>query len=319
MRRELFACPNFRWIDVAHPTEEELESLRELYNLPPHQVQDTLDPIHLPKFERVGSISFLIMRIFDVESDLTADTIRGLTRKIGVFIGPSFIITVHRLDPDYFQGLVENCLSDFEGEMVSDMRIPPLLVKFLNKALQSYRLMLEIAENELDGFEFSLFDREADIDMFKDLHIIRRRLALAKRIFLHSQDVVVKLSPSSDTNYPLFQDLKEQVTGLIFMTDELLEDATSLLSLQISLASQRTNEVVRVLTVFSVFFMPLTFIAGVYGMNFKVMPELNWRYGYLFACGIMILVTCLIGWWFYRKGWLKFFNIENLNDNKDNS
>jgi magnesium transporter len=65
--------------------------------------------------------------------------------------------------------------------------------------------------------------------------------------------------------------------------------------------------------------MPLTFIAGVYGMNFKVMPELNWRYGYLFACGIMILVTCLIGWWFYRKGWLKFFNIENLNDNKDNS
>jgi magnesium transporter len=74
--------------------------------------------------------------------------------------------------------------------------------------------------------------------------------------------------------------------------------------LAISVASQRTNEVIRVLTIFSVFFMPLTFIVGIYGMNFRTMPEIEWVWGYPFAWGIMISVTLAIGLWFKRRGWL---------------
>ena len=307
MRRELFACQNFRWIDLAHPTNEELTGIQEEFQLAETLVEDVLDPIHLPKFERSGVNNFVILRIFDVESDLTSDTIQALTRKIAVFIGPTFIITVHRLDPDYFQDLIEQCLNEFEDLESRDLTIPVVLVKFLNRALQSYHLLLEIAENELDGFEYSLFDKETDIHLFKDLHIVRRRLALAKRIFIHSQDVIQKLSPSSDLSSTLYQDIRENLTSLIFLTDELLEDATSLLSLQISLASKKTNEVVQVLTIFSVFFMPLTFIVGIYGMNFKVLPEVEWEFGYLFVWILMISVTLGIGFWFGKKGWLAAF------------
>jgi magnesium transporter len=90
-----------------------------------------------------------------------------------------------------------------------------------------------------------------------------------------------------------------------FYADELLEDVNNLLSIQLALASHRTNEVVRVLTVFSVFFLPLTFIVGIYGMNFRYMPELQERWGYPAAMAGMGFVTLMIYLWFRRRGWLK--------------
>jgi magnesium transporter len=87
-------------------------------------------------------------------------------------------------------------------------------------------------------------------------------------------------------------------------TKHIIDNVGNLLNIYISLSSQRTNEVVRVLTLFSVFFMPLTFIAGIYGMNFDFMPELRWHYGYLSAMLFMTFVTVIIFWWFKRKGWL---------------
>jgi magnesium transporter len=87
--------------------------------------------------------------------------------------------------------------------------------------------------------------------------------------------------------------------------DELLEEVNSLLSIQLALASHRTNEVVRVLTVFSVFFLPLTFIVGIYGMNFDFMPELRQRWGYPAVLAGMGAVTLAIYLWFRRRGWLR--------------
>jgi len=90
-----------------------------------------------------------------------------------------------------------------------------------------------------------------------------------------------------------------------FYADELLEDVNNLLSMQLALASHRTNEVVRVLTVFSVFFLPLTFIVGVYGMNFHFMPELRSPWGYPAVLVGMGLVTLAIYLWFRSRGWLR--------------
>jgi magnesium transporter len=84
-----------------------------------------------------------------------------------------------------------------------------------------------------------------------------------------------------------------------------VDDVNNLLSIQLSLASHRTNEVVRVLTVFSVFFLPLTFIVGVYGMNFQHMPELREHWGYPAVLAGMALVTLAIYFWFRRRGWLR--------------
>jgi magnesium transporter len=98
--------------------------------------------------------------------------------------------------------------------------------------------------------------------------------------------------------------LKEELDSFNYFSDELLDDATSLANLEMALAARKVNEIIRMLTLFSVFFMPLTFIVGIYGMNFKFMPELESQLGYPAVLLFMLVVTATIFFWFRKKNWL---------------
>jgi magnesium transporter len=111
--------------------------------------------------------------------------------------------------------------------------------------------------------------------------------------------------PAAGRTATLFRDVQENAESYHFYADELLDDANTLLNVQLALASHRTSEVMRVLTVFSVFFLPLTFIVGIYGMNFDYMPELRRPWGYPAVMALMTVVTFAIYRWFRRNGWLR--------------
>jgi magnesium transporter len=98
--------------------------------------------------------------------------------------------------------------------------------------------------------------------------------------------------------------LKDYYIKLDTVIEEVYDSINSLMNIYISLSSQRTNEVMRTLTVFTAFFLPLTFIVGVYGMNFHYMPELNHPSGYPMVLGLMLFITLFIWIWFKRKGWM---------------
>ena len=100
------------------------------------------------------------------------------------------------------------------------------------------------------------------------------------------------------------QDMRDQHLKMLTLYSQVLEDVNNLMNLSMSFAAKRTSEVMRILTVFSVFFMPLTFIVGIYGMNFKFMPELNKKWGYPAVLFFMAIVTVVIYLWFKRKKWL---------------
>lgn len=305
MRREIYKNHSSQWIDVSHPQPGEIAQLQKEFNLHQAMIQDTLDPVHLPKFEKLGQVTFAIIRIFDVDSEADSDTVESLTRKIAIFIGPNFIITVHRLDQEFVDSIFEPCFLEIQSQIDSgDVSLHLILAKFLNRAFRSYYIPLERSESDIIQFESNLFQHLHDAEMFKELHIIRRRLSLIKKILLNSQDVIQRLSPPGEFSSPIFQDLRERVANLNFMTDELLEDATNLLSLHISIASQKTNEVVRILTIFSVFFLPLNLIAGIYGMNFRYIPGLDHAGGHWIAISLMALVTLAILIWFRQKKWM---------------
>jgi len=107
-----------------------------------------------------------------------------------------------------------------------------------------------------------------------------------------------------EKNTPLLQNVKDDTHRLMFIAEQLSENVNHLLNLHVSLTSNRTNEVMRVLTVFSVFFMPITFIVGVYGMNFRYLPELEMQYGYFYVWLLMLGITAVLFIWFKRKGFL---------------
>src|SRR5690606_33999442 len=123
-----------------------------------------------------------------------------------------------------------------------------------------------------------------------------------KVIFLYKEGIEHFHSSSKKGVYT--RDLKDPQIRTSTLYENLSENVAQLLNVFFNISSNHTNEIMRILTIFSVFFMPITFVAGVYGMNFKNMPELEWYYGYPIAIAIMIVISLAIYLWFKRKGWL---------------
>lgn len=310
MRRTLAdeARHGLTWIDVVDPTADELAAIAREYGLHRTSVQDCLEPGHLPKYEKFPGSSFMIVRAYDEQSTATCATIQEFTRKVAIFAGPKFLITIHRTDQAYYQTAVAAILADLPSPANGDVPespVPQVVLSIVNVAVDSFTKPMETIEAGIEQFEAKVFgDHDVTVTM-KQVYVLKRRTMLLKRLFWHTLSVVQKMTPASDRTAPLYQDLRENVESNYVWADELLEEVNNLLSIQLAMASHRTNEVVRVLTVFSVFFLPLTFIVGIYGMNFQFMPELRSPYGYPGVMALMAVVTLLIFAWFRRRGWLR--------------
>ena len=292
----------FRWIDVVLPTREELQKIAAEHGLHSRMIEDCLDPEHLPKYESLNEKGFLITRAFDRHAPPDADTAQALTRKVAIIFGPDIFITIHRAPQEW----LEDVRSRWESRAAANHQTSSdLLADCLNAALSSFEEPLEQLENSIDTFEQTLFANRDVIAQLKAIHSVKRRASAFKRILWHTTNTIQRLQPQERVEAPLFQDLKENAEAYFVYADELLEELHALLNTQLSMASHRTNEIVRVLTVFSVFFLPLTFIVGIYGMNFRHMPELAWTWGYPLIIGIMALISFLIFLWFRKKGFLR--------------
>lgn len=291
---------HFRWLDCVLPTPEELGDIAAAYELHPTSVQDCLQPEHLPKFEKFDNALFLIARAYDEEAPDDADSVQELTRKIAVFWNHQFFITIHRQDQAYM-GKVRDAWRSSASHPASSFHI---LHDLLKRILLSYEAPLLAANEHLDHFEEKIFLERTETWMLQELYLLKRKATVFKKMIFLSKDILNTLALESRQHRPLLQDLQETADRLFFLADQLLENTTTLLNLHISLSSHRTNEVMRILTLFSVFFMPLTFIVGIYGMNFHFMPELNHPLGYPAVIIVMLFIALAIYIWFRRKGWL---------------
>lgn len=292
--------PPFTWIDVTAPSPAELQEVAARYGLPATAVEDSLDPEHLPKYERFNDSVFLILRVYDPLAPSSAGTVQQLTRKIAFFLRGDVGLTVHRVDLPAIAATRER----FTGPSAETCSGTTLLAALVNATLDSYDKPLQQAEDDIDSFEEGLFRPDLAAPPLEQVHILKRRVSLIKRMLWQTQNVIVRMTPAGERLVPLYQDLKENTESYHFWADQLQEDLNNLLSMHVTMSSHRTNEVMRVLTVFSAFFLPLTFIVGIYGMNFQFMPELGKRWGYPAVIGVMVVVCLVIFIWFRRRGWL---------------
>ncbi|MBK7427312.1 MAG: hypothetical protein IPI60_09955 [Saprospiraceae bacterium] len=287
--QKVVSFPNFVWTDICQPDRASLNKIAEQYGLDIFQIKDSLEHGHLPKFEEQPNYNFLILRAFTATIKQGATTINELSNKIAFFYNADKIITVHRSKFNF----LENINTEFS-------KSEELLLQLIHKMVETYQPPLNELDKHIEELEKTIFLKDHSKVSLKDLYFLKTQTRITKKLLQLFQNVINQIEVSH-TNKTALQDIKDGLLSLVLNYDEVLENANNLLNSYHSVNSQKSNDVMKLLTIFSAFFLPLTFVAGIYGMNFVNMPELTWQAGYFIILGIMIIIAIVIYLWFKRK------------------
>ncbi|MFV0531839.1 MAG: CorA family divalent cation transporter [Flavobacteriales bacterium] len=293
----IFKNDQCEWIDVEAPTGDDLIFLQKKYQINSLILEDTLDSNHLPKYEEDDQVKFFLMRENIDLKRKNLKTISDVSTKIGVFILDYVIITVHRL---------KNCsIYEYKKEILTEEEVSVDKIA-LNIALKVLRSFDDEAKKILelqDIYENEIFlQNNNESQEIRRLYRLKRKSGLNFRVLNISSQWVTKFNKLNITEGE-YNDLKDSLDDVISDFDHLNAQINSLISMFLALSDQKANQVMKLLAMFSVYFLPITFIAGLYGMNFDNIPELHTPYGYFITVGIMVFIILITFMYFRRKKW----------------
>lgn len=295
----VFKNRNCQWIDVESPTYEDLNYLHETYQINSLLLEDTTDPNHLPKFEQDQSLKFFLMRESTDLERKNLNNLSDISTKLGVFIFEDKIITVHRMKNRSIYELREEIKLQQESDISPDEIALILALKVMKSFDDESKLLLDA----MDKLEDEIFlKRGAGSHKIRKLYQLKRKAGLNSRIMNSSSDWIsnFRLLNINDSQMKDLQDKHDDVTTDF---EHLTAQATNLISMFLAMSDQRANQVMKVLAIYSMYFFPITFIAGIYGMNFKHMPELQHPYGYFITLAVMVVIALLTFLYVKKKGW----------------
>lgn len=280
---------NFIWIDIHNPEKEQLDDIAKRFQLDYFQIKDSLEKGHLPKLENQANYKFLILRAFTAKVDSRATNINELSNKIAFFYNGGKIISIHRAKFSFL---------DTDGGNFDS--VEEILLYFIHKMVETFVNPSIVLADKNNIIEKSIFLKNQKQVSLEDLYYQKSQTRISKKLLQITQNVVHQIEVSEKSKTAL-QDIKDRLLDLVLTYDEILEDSNTLLNTYMSVNAQKTNDVMKLLTVFSAFFLPLSFIAGVYGMNFENMPELKLTWGYFGVLTLMMGIAIVIYTWFRRK------------------
>ncbi|WEK71461.1 MAG: CorA family divalent cation transporter [Candidatus Chryseobacterium colombiense] len=286
------------WVDVEAPTEEDLKFLHERYEINNLLLEDTLDPNHLPKYEEDGNVKFFLLRESTELERKTLNTISDISTKIGIFLINHTIITIHRMKTKSIVHTKKE-LSSAEGNTTSD-KIALMIALLIMKSFDDESVSLM---ETMDNIENEIFLKNTNhTNQIRRLYKLKRKSGLNSRVLTISTDAIDKFKLLNLQDSEVV-DLKDKHKDVVADFDHLNIQITNLISMFLALSDQKANQVMKVLAIYSVYFLPITFIAGLYGMNFENMPELRHKYGYYITLGVMVLVVICTFIYARRKQW----------------
>lgn len=287
--KRIFEFQNFQWIDIENPTENSLNALNLPFSIDQNFLEDALETGHLPKIEKTKDYTFMILRAYTATENEKAIEVGEISNKIAFFVHKNSLITIHRAAFDFIDRTPKNLES-----------LDAVVLHLVNELLGTFEKPIKLQSDKMDQLEQNIFLHGGNNLSIEKLYFEKSKARLAKKILLITQNVINQFQVE-DKLASTLQDLKDTILDLILRTEEVVEDSNALLNSYMTFTAQKSNDVMKLLTVFSAFFLPLTFIAGVYGMNFDNMPELNWEYGYFLILLVMAILAIIIYVWFKRK------------------
>ena len=279
-----------------------LEEFGKRFDFHPLALEDILNTQHRPKLEEFEGYSLIILKMLFFDDQGQAIN----TEQISLLLGPNYVISFQELEGDVFDG-VRDRLQRSNGRIRH--RGPDYLAyALIDSIVDSYFHILEKIGDQLVQLEEELISNP-DSSMLTTIHHYKRELLLLRKSVWPLREVISQMhkedSPLISEGTQIYlRDLYDHTVQVIDTLEMYRDTVTGLQDLYMSSVSNRMNEIMKVLTIMASIFIPLTFIAGIYGMNFEYIPELKWRYSYFVLWGFMASCAVAMLVYFRRKNWL---------------
>jgi magnesium transporter len=290
------------WWDFNESTEEENQSLADYFHFHPLAIQDCIGDVHYPKVDFYETYLYLVIHGVDADKS----EVEGFAPKeLDIFLGHDYLVTFHKKPA---RSIAEVLRRARENSPIFEYGLDFVLYTILDILVSNYLPVLEDIEDELDQTEEILF-QDPDQSVLRRILDLKRTLMRLKRTIFPQREVVNHLARNeyqlvSRKTQIYFRDIYDMLYRMSEMTESFRDVTSAMVETYLSTVSNRLNEVMKVLTLFTTIFMPLTVITGIYGMNFQHMPELTWHYGYYLVLGFMALTFLTMILYFRHKKWL---------------
>lgn len=265
-------------------------------------IEDIIDDSrHLPKIDAFEDYIFCSLRSMHIEGDTVEE------EHISFILGKNYLISFQERPGDVFDDVRERILTN-KGRL-RKRGVDYLLYRLLDAVNDELGEIVTFFEDKIQDIEDLLIKEGHHYDAVEDILNLKKQLIKIRKIVFPIEEVVRKLArEESDIITTItrqyFKDIHERLLQILEQFKDFRELANNLMDLHHLNLSQRTNSVMQLLTIVSTVFIPLTFITGVYGMNFDSMPELHWQYGYVGVWILMVIITIIMIWLTKRRNWL---------------
>lgn len=298
---------NLVWVDFLAETDAEIAGAQDIllnvFKFHYLTVEDCIETRNQPKVEAFPDYFYFI--VHGVRPDTSSANFK--TKELDGYLGKNFVVTFHLERFMSIKAVKQHIRS---STFACRRGAAYLLHQILDQLVDLYMPVIDDFDTSINDLEDRVFLlKDSSSKILEEIMDLRRSVARLKRISTRQLDVLYRIShgefPQIPENVlPFYRDVHDHLLRIADLSENYRDLVGGLFDIHFSVTANKTNDIIKFLTIFSAIWLPLSFIAGVYGMNFDNMPELKTRHGYFVVLGIMVLVVVSLLFYFWRKGWI---------------
>lgn len=293
--------PSTTWINIEGLTDPvQITELSDFFGINMLTMEDVLNTDHRPKFDEFDNYVFLIIKMLSLSAEGEMQS-----EQVNIIMGQNYVITFQETPGDVFDPIRER-LRLQKGKFRT-MGADYLMYSLADLIMDNYFVVLENLGDKIEQIDNALTISPAQ-DTLQRIYEYKMQLFYQRKVSWPLREITAKMVHSESSlltpsTHIYFRDLYDHSIQIVDTAETLRDIIMGITDLYMSTISNRTNEVMRTLTIIATLFIPLTFVVGVYGMNFEYMPGLKWKYGYHTIWAVMIAVSASMLIYFKRKKW----------------
>lgn len=284
------------WVHINAKSQKELDEVKKYFGFHKLAIEDSVDRQQRPKVEIFDDYLVIIVKDLELKANIVVN-------QLALFVGKNYLVSVSNKELDE--------IKDVQKKLEVDNSPTPdrIAYKILDRIVDSYFPILDGIEDEIEHVEKTATKPSNNKHIAEKIFSAKRKLLALRKATWPARDVFSALSKGdlqliSGKNRIYYRDVYDHVVLVIDLVETYRELLSGVLETHLSSISNSLNEVMKVLTVIATIFIPLTFVTGLYGMNFDFMPEIAWEYGYVFSLGLMAIIGGGMLMYFRKKRWV---------------